>query len=105
MIVAYIILGAAAAMGLVVLWSAPRWRLCALFAALLLGGSALLVALLGGFSAQSAVSVLDIAKLAAAPAAFIVLAPILTLLRGMQQRARQRRDADSQEEELARFRG
>lgn len=105
MIVASIILGVVAAIGLLILWSAPRWSLYAILAALLLALGAALFVLLGGVSAQSAVSLLDIAKLAAGPAAFIVLAPLLTLVRNMQLRARERRDAVTEDEELARFRG
>lgn len=105
MIAAIITLVVATTIGLLVLWNAPRWGLYAILAALLLAICAALFALLGGFSAQSAVSLLDIAKLAAGPAAFIVLAPILTLLRAMQQRARERHNALSENEELTRFRG
>jgi hypothetical protein len=103
-IVASGILGAAALTAALILWVAPRWALYGALAALLPLCAAALFTLLGGFSAQSSASLLDVATLAAAPAAFIVLAPLLTLVRKLQLRARERRDAERQDEELARFR-
>jgi hypothetical protein len=105
LITASISLGVAAAIGLAILWNAPRWSVCGLFALLLVALGVAAFAALGGFSAQSSVSLLDLAMLAAAPAGFFVLAPLLTLVRGMQLRARARRDAQHQDEELARFKG
>jgi hypothetical protein len=103
--IAYIILGLGAASGLLALWVSPRWSLFGVFATLLFGSGTALFALLGGFSTQASVSLLDLAKLAAAPAAFILIAPLLTFVRSTQIRARDRREAENQDEELARFRG
>jgi cell division protein FtsW (lipid II flippase) len=104
LILASVLLGVVAVVGVLVLWLAPHWRLYGVLAMLLVGLGVGLFTLLGGFSAQSAVSLLDIAKLGAGPAAFVVIAPVLTLSRKLQLRANERREAESEDEDLKRFR-
>jgi hypothetical protein len=100
----YLVLVGTFGLGLALLWGEPKWSLFGIFAAALVAMPIAMVGLLGGFSEQSLVTLIDVATFAALPALFLLIAPWVTLFRGMHLRAKRRRDEEELAVELAQFR-